>query len=104
MLERCLETVLELILNQRLGHRNTKLIEHLSSYAHVVHATVKQVISRRSKNENVFKMSKDEKVHVQSVQKFCFSLSNMQICGFLLPPSSWLLNSLLSGKSENSTY
>jgi len=31
-------------------------IEHLSSYAHVVHTTAKQVISRRRKNENVFKM------------------------------------------------
>ena len=26
--------------------------EHLSSYAHVVHTTAKQVISRRRKNEN----------------------------------------------------
>ena len=55
-------------------------IKHLSSYAHVVHTTAKQVISRRRKNENVLKMSKDEKKHVQSVQKYCFSLSNMQIC------------------------
>ena len=23
-------------------------------------------------------------MHVQSVQKFCFSLSDMQICGFLV--------------------
>ena len=36
-------------------------IEHLSSYAHVVHTTEKQVISRRRKNENVYKMSKNEK-------------------------------------------
>ena len=36
-------------------------IEHLSSswYAHVVHTSAKQVISRRRKNENVFEMSKD---------------------------------------------
>ena len=35
----------------------------MSSYAHVVHTTAKQVpiTSRRRKNENVFKMSKDEK-------------------------------------------
>ena len=34
---------------------------------------------------------------VQSVQKYFFSLSNMQICGFfqnLLPSSSWLLKGL----------
>ena len=30
-------------------------------------------------------------MHVQSVQKYCFSLSNMQICGFLLPSSLCLL-------------
>ena len=36
--------------------------------------------SRLWKNENVFQMSKDEKMHVQSVQKYCFSLSKMQIC------------------------
>ena len=53
---------------------------HLSSYAHVVHTTAKQVISRRRKNEKV-KMSKNEKMHVQSMQKYCFLLSNMQICG-----------------------
>ena len=41
----------------------------LEPYAHVVHTTVKQVISRRGKN------------HVQSLQNYCFSLSNMQICG-----------------------
>ena len=33
---------------------------NLSSYAHVVHTSTKQVISRRRKNKNVFKMSKDE--------------------------------------------
>ena len=58
MLEKCVLTILELNWNQRLGHREDK-IEHLSSYAHVVHATAEQVISRRRKNENVFKMSKD---------------------------------------------
>ena len=68
-------------LEPALGTQEDK-IEHLSSYrAHVVHTTAKQVISRRRKNENVFKMSKDEKMHVQSMQKYCFSLSNMQICG-----------------------
>ena len=36
-------------------------IEHLSSYAHVVHTPAKQVISRRRKNDNVYKMSKTEK-------------------------------------------
>ena len=35
-------------------------IENLSSCAHVVHATAKQVISRRGRNENVCEMSKNE--------------------------------------------
>ena len=63
-------------------------IEHLSSYAHVVHATAKQVISRRRKNENVYKMSKNEKCTCKNTICHC------QICkfvGFLLPSSSWLL-------------
>ena len=73
MPEKCVLTILELNWNQRLGH--------LSSYAHVVHTTAKQVISRRRKNENVFKMSKDEKCTCKACEKYCFSLSNMQICG-----------------------
>ena len=78
MPEKCALTILELNWNQRLGQDK---IEHLSTYAHVVHTTAKKVISRHRKNEDVFKMSKKWKMHVQSVQKYCFSLSNMQICG-----------------------
>ena len=54
MLEKCALTILELNWNQSLGR---DLIEHLSSYAHVIHTTAKKV-SRHRKNENVFKMSK----------------------------------------------
>ena len=43
-----------------------------------------QVISCRVKNENVCEMSKNEKMHVQRVQNYCFSLSNMQICHVLV--------------------
>ena len=66
-------------LEPALGKTKLDICHH--NYAHVVHTTAKQVISRLRKNENVFKMSKDEKMHVRSVQKYCFSLSNMQICG-----------------------
>ena len=86
MLDKCVLTVLELNWNQRLGHKRTKLNICLSSYAHVVHTTAKQVISRRRKNENVSKMSKNEKCTCKNTV-----LSNMQIMGFLLPSSSWLL-------------
>ena len=81
MLEKCVLIILELNWNQRFRDEATKLniCHHMRSSS--MHTTAKQVISRRRKNENVFKMSKDEKMHVQSVQKYYFSLSNMQICG-----------------------
>ena len=41
MPEKCALTILELNWNQRLGQDK---IEHLSSYAHVVHTTAKKVI------------------------------------------------------------
>ena len=58
MPEKSALSILELDWNQRLGQDK---IEHLISYAHIVHRTAKRVISRHRKNENVFKMSKDEK-------------------------------------------
>ena len=70
----------EIKLEPALGTLEDK-IEHLSSYAHVVHTPAKQVISRRRKNESVFKMSKDEICTCKACKKYCFSLSNMQICG-----------------------
>ena len=89
MFEKCVLTILELNWNQRLGHWDK--IEHLPSYIHVVHSTAKQVISRRKKNENVFKMSKDEKCTYKACKN---TVCHCQICkfvGFLLPSSSWLL-------------
>ena len=80
MLEKFVLTILELYWNQRLGHNTTKT-EHLSTYSHVVQATAKEVISRRRKNENVFKMSKDEKCTCKACKNTVFTLSNMQICG-----------------------
>ena len=77
-------------LEQALGTWEDK-IKHLSSYAHVVHTPAKLVISRRRKNENVYKMSKNEKC----TRKACKNtILHRQICkfvGFLLPSSSWLL-------------
>ena len=52
-------------------------IEHLSSYAQVVHTTAKQVISRREKNENVYKMSKNEKCTCKNTVFHC------QLCKFV---------------------
>ena len=55
-------------------------IEHLSSYAHLGHTTAKQVISRRRKNENVFKMSKGEKCTCKACKNAVFQC---QICKFV---------------------
>ena len=79
-------------LEQALGVWEDK-IEHLSSYADIVHTTAKQVISRRRKNENVFKdkMSKDEICMCKACKN---TVCHCQVCkfmGFLLPSSSWLL-------------
>ena len=57
--------------------------EHLSSYAHVVHTTAIHVISRRRKRERLQNVQK-WKMHVQSVQNYCFLLSNMQIIDILV--------------------
>ena len=80
-----------IILEPALGTLEDK-IKPLSSYAHVVHTTAKQVISRRRKNENVFKMSKKK---MKSTCKACKNtVFHCQICKFvrfLLPSSSWLL-------------
>ena len=77
-------------LEPALGTKEDK-IEHLSSYAHVVLTTAKQVISRRRKNENVLKMSKDEKCTCKACKNTVFHCQICKFVGFLLPSSSWLL-------------
>ena len=66
-------------------------IGHLSSYAHVVHTTAKQVISRRRKNDNVFKTCKDERCTCKACKNTVFHCQICKFVGFLLPPSPWLL-------------
>ena len=99
MFEKCVLAILELNWNQRLGHEDK--IEHLSSCAHVVHTTAKQVISRRRKNENVFKMSKDEKCTCKACKNPVFHGQICKFVGFLLPSSSWLLK--LPNKSQTTS-
>ena len=53
-------------------------IEHVSSYAHVVHTTAKQVSSRTLWKEQE-RLQSVQKVKMRA-QNYCFSLSNMQIC------------------------
>ena len=66
-------------------------IEHLSSYAHVVHTTAKQVISRRRKNENVYKVSKNEKCTCKACKNTVFHCQLCKFVGLLMPSSSCLL-------------
>ena len=66
-------------------------IKHLSSYAHVVNTPAKLVISRRRKNENVYKMSKIEKCPCKACTNTVFHCQICKFVVFLLPSSSWLL-------------
>ena len=75
-------------------------IEHLSSYAHVVYSTAKQLISRRRKNENVFKMLKHEKCTCKACKNAVFHCQICKFVGFLLPSSSWLLKLPNSERTE----
>ena len=79
MLEKCVLTILELNWNQRFGHKKTKL----NICYHMLTSSMQpqNMSFHVKKNDNVFEMSKNEKIHVQSMQKYCFSLSDMQICG-----------------------
>ena len=87
-------TILELNWTQRLEQDK---IEHLSSYAHVVCTTGKQVISRRRKNEDVFTMSKDEKCTCKACKNPVFHCQICKFVGVLLPSSSWLLKLPITG-------
>ena len=71
-------------------------IEHLSSYAHVVHTTANQVISRRRKNENVFKMSKDEKCTCKACKNTVFIVKYANLWGFCCRRRRGCLSSLIS--------
>ena len=63
-------------LEPALGTKEDK-IEHLSSYAHVVHTSAKQVISRRRKNENVYKMSKNARAKRAKILFFIVKYANL---------------------------
>lgn len=69
--------------------RKEDKIESLSSIAHAVHTTTKQLISCRRKDENGYVingyvMLKKWKTHAQSVQNSCLLLLNMQMYDILV--------------------
>ena len=67
-LAKCVLTNLGLNWNQRFK------VEYLSLYAHVVHATAKEVISRRGKNENACEMFKNNKCMCKACKTIVFFL------------------------------
>ena len=89
-LKKCVLTIPGIKLETALVTEEDK-IEQLSSYTNVVHTTAKQVISRGRKNENVFKMSKNEKCTCKACKNTVFHYQICKFVGFLLPSSSWLL-------------
>ena len=68
--------MLELNWNQPLGHKKTKL--------NICHHMVTSSTQLQNRSFHVVERtrtsSKCQKMQVQSVQNYCFSLSNMQIC------------------------
>ena len=91
MLEKCVPTILELNWNQRLGHKKTKLkiCHHMLTSS--TQLQNRSFSSRRRKNENVFKMSKDEKYTCKGCKNSVFHCQICKFVGFLLPSSSCLL-------------
>ena len=71
-------------------------IEPLSSYAHVVHTTAKLVISRRRKNENVFKMSKKWKARAKRAKILFFIVKYANLWGFCCRRRRGCLSSLVT--------
>ena len=89
MLEKCALTILELNWNQLL-HKSTKLniCHHMLTSSTQLQNRSFHVVER-TRTSSKFKRWK---MHVQSVQKYCFSLSNTQICRVSSP---WLLYALV---------
>ena len=80
MLEKMCSNYTGLNWNQRLGNRKTKLsiCQHmLTSFTQLQNMSF-HVVERTGTSS---KCQKEKNAHVQGVQKYCFSLSNMQICG-----------------------
>ena len=82
-------------LEPALGTLENK-IEHLSSYAYVVHTTAKQVISRRRKNENVFKCQKMKNARAKRAKILFFIVKYANLWGFCCRRRRGCLSSLVA--------
>ena len=79
---KCVLTILQLYWYQRFGYKTEKKKNaNLSSSTYAVHASTKQIISRRVKNENGYEMHENEYRTSKACKDCCFSLLNLQICG-----------------------
>ena len=71
MLEKCVLTILELNWNEHLGHKRTKL--NICHHMLTSSTQLQNKSFRGRKNENVFKMSKNENAHAKRA-KLLFSI------------------------------
>ena len=78
MLEKFVLTILELNWNQRLEHKTTKLniCHHMFTSSTQLQNRSFHVVERTRTSTKCQKMK-----NAQACEKYCFSLSNMQICG-----------------------
>ena len=77
-------------------------IEPLSSYVHVVHTTAKLVISRRRKNENVFRMSKKWKARAKRAKIMFFFVKYTNLRDFCCRRRRDCLSSLFCEEPQTS--
>ena len=80
MLEKCLLTILELNWNQRLGHKKAKLniCHHMLTSSTQLQNSSSHVVERTRTSTKCQNM---KNARAKRAIKYCFSLSNMQICG-----------------------
>ena len=85
----CVLNILDFNWSQRFRDKKTKL--NICHHMLMSSTTAKQVISRRRKNQNIFKMSEDEKCTCKACKNTVFHCQICKFVRFLLPSSSWML-------------
>ena len=75
-------------------------IEHLSSYAHVVHTTAKQVISRRRRTRTSSKCQKMKNARAKRAKILVFTTKYANLWGFCCRRRRGCLSSLINMNSK----
>ena len=90
MLEKCVQTVLELNWNQRLGHKKTKLniCDHMLTSSAQLQNRSFHVVERTRTSSKCQKM---KKARAKRAKILFFIVKYANLWGFLLPSLSWLL-------------